>query len=79
MKSFLSKGLGKVVRDEINDLRGHRSTANHPNNTAPIYNSYQNPEKSDNDSYSHTANSTAGYSQNRAYPHLPHVRKEVCI
>lgn len=78
--------MKKILRNPVARLLGHDHDTEHGNDrnqnvTASNSGStgfihYPNIPSSNYDSYSHTANSTAGYSQNRTYPELNNVRRE---
>ena len=74
-----------MVRDEVSDLR-KKNTDTKPNqDIQPTFYHCPASATSTTDSYSHTASSTAGYSQTGTYPSLPtehqHQRRErqVCF
>jgi len=63
---MFNNSVGRFVRDEINELRGKHSDQS----SRPAF--YHQPPVAPPapDSYSHTASSTAGFSQNPTYPKL---------
>ena len=73
MKSIFNNQIVRTVRDEVNDLR-KKNKDTKPNQemppTSPAYYHHPPSTPSTTDSYSHTANSTAGYAQTNAYPTL---------
>lgn len=91
MKSIFNNQVVRMVRDEVNDLRKkpkdsqtHQESSSSSNlSTTPTY--YHHPPSNSTttttDSYSHTAGSTAGYSQASTYPklttHNPEPEKQV--
>jgi hypothetical protein len=82
MKNIFNNQVVRMVRDEVNDLRSknkdtkpNQETSTIPSTSPPYY--YHSPMTSSTpDSYSHTANSTAGYSQKNAYPTLTAYNQE---
>lgn len=66
------------VRDEVNDLRKKpRGSSTVPQAASqPYYQHYSPSNSSEPYSYSHTATSTAGYSQTNTYPRLTEYREE---
>jgi len=76
MKNIFNNQIVRMVRDEVNDLRKkdkdtkpNQETSSIPS-APPTYYHHPSSTSSTTDSYSHTANSTAGYSQRNAYPTL---------
>ncbi|CAF0856884.1 unnamed protein product [Adineta ricciae] len=71
MKSIFNNQIVRMVRDEVSDLR-KKNTDTKPNQeTQPTFYHCPASATSTTDSYSHTASSTAGYSQTGTYPSLP--------
>lgn len=76
MKNIFNNQVVKMVRDEVNDLRKKNKDPKSDQETSPNVSAtptyYHHPSSTSTttDSYSHTANSTAGYSQTNAYPTL---------
>ena len=75
MKSIFNNSVVRMVRDELHGDARKKNNETRPNEVTssgpPIY--YHHPPSSSStatDSYSHTASSTAGYSQTSAYPTL---------
>ncbi|CAF0984397.1 unnamed protein product [Adineta steineri] len=76
MKNIFNNPVVRMVRDEVNDLRKKNKdtkTDQEIPSGPPAY--YHHPPSTSSsttttDSYSHTASSTAGYSQTNAYPTL---------
>jgi hypothetical protein len=70
---FSNKGV-RTERDEANDLRKKNKETidaqQSPSIAPPTYYYHAPSASTTTDSYSHTANSTAGYSQTSAYPRL---------
>jgi hypothetical protein len=72
MKNIFNNQIVRMVRDEVNDLRkkDKDTRPNEERSSIPTYYHHPSSTSSTTDSYSHTANSTAGYSQRNAYPTL---------
>ena len=75
MKNIFNNPVVRMVRDEVSGDARKKNKETKPNEVTssgpPTY--YYHPPSSsltETDSYSHTANSTAGYSQTSAYPTL---------
>jgi hypothetical protein len=77
MRSIFNNSVTRIVRDEVNDIRRkNREMGGNLSSTSGTYNQYPPSTSSTADSYSHTANSTAGYSQSRAYPTLTNFNQD---
>ncbi|CAF0922763.1 unnamed protein product [Rotaria sordida] len=86
MKNIFSNQAIRMVRDEINDLsKKNKGTKTEQVTSSGLASSpayYHHPPSSSSSSssttnpYSHTANSTAGYSQRNAYPTLTEYNQE---
>jgi hypothetical protein len=83
MKNIFNNQVVRMVRDEVNDLRKknnetnpHQERSSNPSGPPTYYYHPPSSSSSTTDSYSHTANSTAGYSQTNAYPTLTNYNQE---
>ena len=75
MKNIFNNQVVRRVRDEVNDLRNtSRNTPSMSSTSTYYHHSPSNSSKAD--SYSHSANSTAGYSQTNTYPVLTEYYQE---
>lgn len=71
MKSIFNNQIVRMVRDEVSDLRKKNTNAKPDQAAQPTFYHCPTSGTSTTDSYSHTASSTAGYSQTGTYPSLP--------
>jgi hypothetical protein len=79
MKNIFNNQVVRMVRDEVNDLRKKTKdtkTDQDMSSAPPTYYHHPPSTSSTTDSYSHTANSTAGYSQKSTYPTLTTYNQE---
>lgn len=79
MKNIFNNSITRLVRDETNDRKKPKeSKSDAPPSTVPsaTLGYYPSPSAAVGDSYSHTANSTAGYSQTNTYPTLTNYSQQ---
>ena len=76
MKNIFYNQVARMVRDEVNDLRNKSKNTPSMSSTSPMYYDHSPLNSSRVGSYSHTANSTAGYSQTNTYPILTEYDQE---
>jgi hypothetical protein len=83
MKNIFNNQVVRMVRDEVNELRkknkdgtSNQETSSSIPSAPPSYCYHPPSSSSTTDSYSHTANSTAGYSQRNTYPTLAAYNQE---
>ncbi|CAF3356248.1 unnamed protein product [Rotaria sp. Silwood1] len=81
MKNIFSNQT-RIVRDDVNDFSKKNTETktgqviSSETSSSPAYYYHPPSSSSTTDSYSHTANSTAGYSQRNAYPTLTEYNQE---